>query len=251
MVNKLQYISAGEKYLLARRLMFCTLGAGNAYLRSFYEGVYEERDVHMKQEERTELTRAKILDAAMEEFGKSGYNGGSINNICKRGIHKGLVYHNFKDKDELYILCVKKSCDHLVNYMEQVNAEESIEHYMSARMRFFREHRSEAYIFFEALLDTPEHLKEPVSESLKAFDDLNLRIYKKTISRLSLRPDVTDEDALHYFSLFQKMFNGYFCSPAFQNTDLETKVEAHETNIPRILDFFLYGIAERSETKSC
>ena len=71
----------------------------------------------MKQEERTELTRAKILDAAMEEFGKSGYNGGSINNICKRGIHKGLVYHNFKDKDELYILCVKKSCDHLVNYM--------------------------------------------------------------------------------------------------------------------------------------
>lgn len=50
----------------------------------------------MKRTERTGLTVAKILEAALEEFGANGYSGGTVNNICKRGINKGLVYYNFK-----------------------------------------------------------------------------------------------------------------------------------------------------------
>lgn len=45
----------------------------------------------MKKEEKTELTKAKIFEAAMKEFGRKGYAAGSINNICKTGINKGLI----------------------------------------------------------------------------------------------------------------------------------------------------------------
>ena len=62
----------------------------------------------MKKEEKTELTKSKIFAAAIQEFGTNGYATGSVNNICKTGINKGLVYHNFKDKDELYLECVKR-----------------------------------------------------------------------------------------------------------------------------------------------
>ena len=66
----------------------------------------------MKQEERTELTRKKIMKAAVNEFGTYGYEGGTIGRICKTGnINKGLIYHNFKDKDALYLACMKESCD--------------------------------------------------------------------------------------------------------------------------------------------
>ncbi len=68
----------------------------------------------MKRAERTELTVAKILEAALEEFGAKGYSGGTVNNICKRGINKGLVYHNFKDKDALYLACLEAGCKKLV-----------------------------------------------------------------------------------------------------------------------------------------
>ena len=54
----------------------------------------------MKKSEKTEITVSKIIDAAMVEFGKNGYAGGTVNNICKSGIHKGLLYHNFSGKDE-------------------------------------------------------------------------------------------------------------------------------------------------------
>ena len=44
----------------------------------------------MKKSEKTEITVARMLASAMEEFGKRGYAGGSVNNICKAGINKGL-----------------------------------------------------------------------------------------------------------------------------------------------------------------
>lgn len=114
----------------------------------------------------------------------------------------------------------------MIDFMDQENAESSMDQYMNARMRFFKENKSEAHIFFEAL---------------------NVRMYEKTISGLTLRENVSEEDALRYFSLFQEMFNGYFCSPAFQTMDFEEKIQIHESTIPRILNFMLYGIAERRD----
>ena len=43
----------------------------------------------MKQTEKTGLTVSRILEAAALEFGRNGYAGGTVNNICKSGINKG------------------------------------------------------------------------------------------------------------------------------------------------------------------
>lgn len=45
-----------------------------------------------RQEEKTELTRERILQAAMQEFGTNGYAATKVNTICgKSGIPKGLL----------------------------------------------------------------------------------------------------------------------------------------------------------------
>mgnify|MGYP003184531549 CR=1 FL=1 len=63
----------------------------------------------MKKQEKTQKTKERILTAALQEFGTKSYDTASINSICEIGkIPKGLIYHNFKGKDELYLLCVKK-----------------------------------------------------------------------------------------------------------------------------------------------
>ena len=92
----------------------------------------------MKQIEKTELTISKILEAAIEEFGTKGYRGGTINNICKKGINKGLVYHNFKDKDELYLACLKESCKKLVALVKEKDCTSDMLEYMNIRMHFFK-----------------------------------------------------------------------------------------------------------------
>ena len=57
----------------------------------------------MRQEERKERSRNLIIKAAMEEFASSGYGAASIEIICNRhGISKGMMYHYFHGKDELF-----------------------------------------------------------------------------------------------------------------------------------------------------
>lgn len=49
------------------------------------------------------VTSDKILNAAQEEFLEKGFSGTSINDIGKKaGIHKSLIYHHFKNKEDLW-----------------------------------------------------------------------------------------------------------------------------------------------------
>jgi AcrR family transcriptional regulator len=51
----------------------------------------------------TASTPDRILDAACEEFQRRGYDGTRIEHIARRaGVSKQMVYHYFKNKDELY-----------------------------------------------------------------------------------------------------------------------------------------------------
>ena len=198
----------------------------------------------MKKSERTELTISKILEAAMDEFGKKGYTGATVNNICNTGINKGLLYHNFAGKDDLYLTCLKQSCEKLMCYLQSQNRTGTLERYMSARMDFFNQYPNEARIFFEALLTPPPHLSDKISLMLSEFNALNEKMYSQTLDSLILRDGISREDAVSYFHLMQLMLNGYFSSPAFQNTDLSEKVKIHEMIVPKMLDYMLYGIAK-------
>ena len=115
---------------------------------------------------------------------------------------------------------------------------------MSVRMDFFHQYLNEAHIFFEVLLNPPPHLSDEIQDAMAEFNRLNESICKQTLDMLTLRDGITMEDALSYFHLMQTMLNGYFSSPAFQNVVLKEKVKIHETIIPKLFDFMLYGIAK-------
>lgn len=68
----------------------------------------------MKREEKNQISRQRILESAAKEFAEKGYGLSSINVICAEGdISKGILYHYFKDKDELYLTCVQACFDGL------------------------------------------------------------------------------------------------------------------------------------------
>jgi AcrR family transcriptional regulator len=199
----------------------------------------------MRKEEKTQLTRERILNAAMAEFGEKGYSGGSLNNICSTGIPKGLLYHNFENKDAIYLACIRQCFSAFTAFMRQQNPALNPDEYMKTRLHFFQENGSAARLFFEAILQPPLHLKEEIEEAKKDFDALNCEIYKNILSTVTLRSDVTEQEAMKYFSLMQYMFNGYFSSPAYTQMAFSDVMAAHEVNLSKLLDFMLYGIAER------
>ncbi|PWL41768.1 MAG: hypothetical protein DBY45_09595 [Clostridiales bacterium] len=57
----------------------------------------------MNKTEEKALTRNKMIEAAIVEFGLHGYEGASTNQICAgASISKGLLYHYFKSKENLF-----------------------------------------------------------------------------------------------------------------------------------------------------
>jgi AcrR family transcriptional regulator len=55
-------------------------------------------------QQRSEETRAKIMESAIKLFSNQGFNKASVDDICKEaGISKGAFYHHFKSKQELFL----------------------------------------------------------------------------------------------------------------------------------------------------
>lgn len=202
----------------------------------------------MKKEEKTELTKEKIIKASMEEFGANGYAGATINSICNRhGISKGLLYHNFTGKDELYLLCVKQCFQSLITYLRSEITELTLPKYLELRFLYFKKNPICARIFFEALLQPPEALFGQIKSIKRDFESFNRQLYQKKLSEITLRKGLTEEEALEYCEIMQEMFNCYFSSPAYSMESFQTVITDHEKKLERMLDILLYGIVERNE----
>lgn len=203
----------------------------------------------MKKSEKTERTVRRILEAAVEEFGKNGYAAGTVNNICKTGINKGLIYHNFTGKDDLYLNALQYSCEKFLEYIQEDGKETNLQKYLELRIRFSRVFHREAQVLFGALLDPPLHLTKEIREILMEFNQLSQRIYRELLDTLVLRKGISIDAAMDYFSFMQTMLNTYFGSSEFETVMWEKKIELHETILPRLVDYMLYGIA-KGETEN-
>lgn len=55
-------------------------------------------------QQRSEETRARILEAAVKQFAIHGYNAASVDSICEQaGVSKGAFYHHFKTKQDVFL----------------------------------------------------------------------------------------------------------------------------------------------------
>ena len=56
-----------------------------------------------KQQQRSIRTKQKLLDAALDAFSETGFQGTSTRNIAERaGVHHPLITYHFKNKEELW-----------------------------------------------------------------------------------------------------------------------------------------------------
>ncbi|MEG1886560.1 MAG: TetR/AcrR family transcriptional regulator, partial [Oscillospiraceae bacterium] len=93
----------------------------------------------------------------------------------------------------------------------------------------------------------PKHLKDSIKSLRTQFDDFNLNQYKQTIKNVDLREDITTDEALEYFFVFGEMFNGYFGSKAYENSDFNSLIKDHEMKLSKILNIMLYGITKEKK----
>lgn len=168
----------------------------------------------MKQQERQKKSKEKILQAAITEFSASGYDKVTMENICTRhGISKGMMYHYYSGKDDLFLLCVQNMYQIMQQYLEENMAElekkdalHALKEFWMLRESFFGEHPPFKNIFENALLRTPPHLFEKIEEIRGPIEALNRQFLHRTIGKIELRENLKKENVSIYLEAMESVF---------------------------------------------
>lgn len=204
----------------------------------------------MKREEKNIQSIQKILDFATAEFSEQGYNLSSVNTICSNGgISKGILYHYFKDKDDIFLKCVSTCFNLLTEYLHsKVSLDDGpvqaqLEKYFKVRLNFFKEYPLYQRIFCDSVIQPPAHLKDSIREIKSDFDSLNTEILCTLLSRVELQPDITLNDVINTFKQYQDFINARYSMIAVSNIDMNE----HENSCNLALNILLYGVIKRED----
>lgn len=207
----------------------------------------------MKREEKSAASRQRILSAAMEEFSQRGYEGASLSTLCtEKEISKGLIYHYFTGKDELYLLCVAQCFDDFTLCLEHAakalcgSVRKKLGDYFDTRLRFFAEIPRYPGIFADAVFNTPPSLAEQISQRRAGFDQLNLSVLTAILKSQPLRPGLTPEEVAEDFRAYMDYFNLRFRADMRAGQPVKEILLEHEEKCRRQLDILLYGVWERN-----
>ena len=202
----------------------------------------------MKREEKNQKTRRRILDNALKEFSEKGYKGSSVNSICSaKDISKGIIYHYFNSKDELYLECVAECFTNLTEYLKsnfsisEGKVEDKVEKYFSIRRTFFSLHPEYQSIFSEVIILPPENLKGEIAERRKDYDAFTSEILLSLLQSLDLRHGISVEDAVAVFSEYQDFINARYSQTPLSDKEFLDRDKASR----KAIDVLLYGIVER------
>lgn len=205
----------------------------------------------MKREEKSALSRKRILDAAMKEFSQKGFHGASLNSVwMEEGFSKGIIYHHFKDKEELYLICVEKCLHTITTYLKEAantltgSIQNRLRQYFDARIHFFAENPVCLGIFVDALFSPPEELRPQIAILCQEFNSLNISVLTDLLKMEPLRPGFTVDLIVTDFLIYMDYFNMHFktaCKEAHSKNDV---LREHEERCHRQLNILLYGVLD-------
>ena len=86
------------------------------------------------------------------------------------GIPKGVSYHNFSGKSDLYLTCIQESFEKALAVFLGVDGQvPSLADYMERRHQFYQQYPEHSHIFFEAVIATPKELEADIAPQKAIF----------------------------------------------------------------------------------
>lgn len=202
----------------------------------------------MKKEEKTRISRERILQAAIQEFGENSYERGSMNSICENnGLSKGLIYHNFKNKDDLYLSALSRCLSDLNDYISKGEYDESsIEQkatgIIARRKEFFDKNPSYKKLYFYSIYRPPRNLEKEMKEIRKSY----FRTITELLAPFKFRNGMDMDFIQEYLQLSTDLVLSYTQERIPSEMDIDEIVMIHDQNLMMFVDKILFGIAERN-----
>jgi AcrR family transcriptional regulator len=170
----------------------------------------------MNQEERTQRSRAVVLDAALRLFSHQGYRATSVRDIAEgAGVSTGNVYHHFKDKEAIFHELLDQYWAAIDNPDFPFNKAlksfpDDLEAIGTAARDMVQEYRQYiALIYVDVVEFDGKHIRKFYSEMARRYEVFLQNRPERQALEAKLRPGVSPVSAvmlasrvfLHYFSI--------------------------------------------------
>jgi TetR/AcrR family transcriptional regulator len=199
-----------------------------------------------------------IIKVAIEEFVKNGYEKASTDVITRRaGISKGILFHYFKSKKNLYLYLVNYVKDFLTELvmeeMEKIQSDdffERIKEIVLLKQKLTVQYLQETQFITDAFTNPPVAVKKEMEEIIKKHyeayqeDFLLKHVYiKDLIQTEKLREDISVDTVIHMTMLIaEQLSNKYMAIYKNKQMDVMSGVESLIRELNEYLKIMKYGI---------
>jgi AcrR family transcriptional regulator len=152
--------------------------------------------------------KERILQACIEEFAQHGYAAASTNAMVRRaGIPKGTLFYYFGSKKDLYLYVFDHAVTTFMQAMDNFTAKmpadlfDRLLYRGRARMQFIVQHPRLYRFFFNALLNTPDEIREEMAPRFAGYATTSRQRLIDGLDRSKFREDVDVEKAIDLVEL--------------------------------------------------
>lgn len=168
-----------------------------------------------RQRSRSETRRQQILDAAIEVFAEHGFHQSRVGDIAARaGIAYGLVYHYFRNKDEILRTIFLERWTVVLQVIEQAvndherSVTERLRGLISFLVDIYKAYPDLVEVIVLELLHSPEFIRDEVVRGFhRAFEGIT-ELVREGQQRGEIRPELQpDLFSLFFFGGLDVAFN--------------------------------------------
>jgi TetR/AcrR family transcriptional regulator len=199
-----------------------------------------------------------IIKVAIEEFVKNGYEKASTDVITRRaGISKGLLFHYFKSKKNLYLYLVNYVKDFLtelaIEEIKKIQSDdffERIKEIVLLEQKLTAQYLQETQFITDAFTNPPVAVKKEMEEIIKKYyetyqgDFLLKHVYiKDLIQTEKLREDISVDSVISMTMLIsEQLSNKYMAIYKNKQMDVMSGIESLIKELNEYLKIMKYGI---------
>ncbi len=134
-----------------------------------------------------------ILVAAGEQFARHGFKGTSMQSIADQaGLPKANLHYYFKNKQSLYLAVLANTVELWDSTFNEVTADddpaEALSAYISAKMRFSREHPEASRIFAMEVISGCPHLRQHFDQGYRSWFRGRVEVFEQWIAAGRMDP---------------------------------------------------------------
>lgn len=193
--------------------------------------------------------KQEIIDACMAEFSKCGYEKANTNTICEHaGVSKGLIFHYFGSKKQLYVKVVEKCIEDTLEVLEAFNVDESefiqaILSYFKIKWDFFTTHPLHYRLLMQAFFNTPDDVKDQLAKRYSELVTLGTVKTSELIDKLDLKDEVSKENVLELILSITGIIDKKYLKLIAKSNSLDNELYATIKNdYIELVKMVLYGI---------